>query len=113
MAHDLNVLPQMIERAKVTMRADVCNTCPYRSREATNLETPRHCEAECEFFQKIPELVSAGRCIDPMIGSFDVIMKERIREICNNLVRSAGGRRHYLMSRRERIVSDFAKIVGH
>lgn len=83
--------PRELERARLSVRADICRTCPHHTIGATfDLDTPPACEMKCELFSKLPELIERAERVDPMVGSIDQVLDQHIQRICDTTQPPAG-----------------------
>ena len=85
-----------LEQVKTELRARACQNCPHRTpgRPGERLEPdrPLDCEAECELFVHLPKLREVARQLDPMLRSYDTVLRHKIGQIIESIAesRSAG-----------------------
>lgn len=117
MRHALSILasPQELERARLSLRANICGDCPYRTAgsESFRIDDQPTCETNCEVFAHLPQLIQAAACADPMVGNFSRVVRARIRAICdqNSAPIGTSGRRRPLIRHRRAIVNQLAKLL--
>ncbi len=118
MDNELIVQPpsRELERAKLSLRADICKDCPHRTKTPSfELDDQPDCERECEVFTHLPELVDAANRVEPMVGSFEQVMNQSITNICEHTTPppSARGKRRKLQRYRHAITRTLAKVFGY
>lgn len=113
--HSVQPSPRELERAKLTVRADICRTCPHHSFGAAfDLDTPPACEKKCEVFVKLPELIERAEGVEPMVGSVEQVLDQQIQHICDTTEPPPGETKatRPLVRHREALIKSLKKTIG-
>jgi len=104
-----------LERARLSMRADICRDCPQRTNDGKPFDIDHQpaCEKNCEVFKDLPTLLNTAKLLDPMVGSFERAMRGRIHQYCDRVPPRDPNVRRPLLRHCRRIIRVLAKIVGH
>ena len=84
-----------LDQVKREMRARACQHCPLRSPgnpgDPLDTNPPLDCEASCDLFTRLPMLQKVARQLDPMLSSYDTVLRNKIAQTVESIARSRGG----------------------
>jgi hypothetical protein len=84
-----------LDQVKREMRARVCQHCPLRSAgnpgDPLDTNQPLDCEASCDLFTHLPMLEKVARQLDPMLRSYDTVLRNKVAQTVESIARSRGG----------------------
>ena len=99
-----------LEQVKRELRARACQHCPLRTPGApgdpVDTSRPLDCEPDCELFVHLPKLTEVARQLDPMLGSYDEVLRRRIHQTIGSIAgtRTEGDGRSSALNRHRRCV---------
>ena len=86
-----------LDQVRREMRARACQHCPLRSAgnpgDPLDANQPLDCEASCDLFTHLPTLERFARQLDPMLSSYDTVLRKKIAQTIESITRSHRGER--------------------
>ena len=87
-----------LDQVRREMRARACQHCPLRSEgnpgDPVDTNQPLDCEASCDLFNHLPTLEKFARQLDPMLSSYDTVLRNKIAHTIESIARSRRGDRN-------------------
>ena len=107
-----------LDQVKRELRARACQYCSLRTtgRPGQRIDTDRalECEATCELFTHLPMLKELAQQLDPMLRSYDTVLRHNINQMIESAIHSRAadeGRPSPLRRHRECVIQTLSELA--
>ena len=109
-----------VDDVRRELRARVCRVCARRASgtpgDTVDVDRPLECEVGCDLFIHLPQLTRVARQLDPMISSYDKVLRHRIQQILESIAQTrfgGEGKPSPLNRHRRRVVRTLAELASN